>query len=45
MALIEKIVCQLYVPMMVYGERADMVIISNEASALRLKGYHQPKPH
>ena len=45
MALIEKIVCQLYVPRMVYGERAEMVVVSKEASALRLQGYHQPKLH
>ena len=45
MALSEKIVYQLYVPRMVYGERAEMVVVSKEASALRLKGYHQPNLH
>ena len=45
MALIEKIVCQLHVPRMVYDERAEIVVVSKEASALRLKGYHQPKLH
>ena len=44
MALIEKFVCQLYVPRMVYGERAEMVV-SKEASVVRLRGYHQPKLH
>ena len=45
MALIEKFVCQLYVPRIVHGERAEMVVVSKEASAVRLKGYHQPKLH
>ena len=45
MALIEKFVCQLYVTRKVYGERAEMVPVSKEASAVRLIGYHQPKLH
>ena len=44
MALIEKI-C---VPAVctkdgAYSERAEMVVVLKETSALRLKGYHQPK--
>ena len=37
MALLEKFVCQLYLARMVYGQRAEMVVVSIEASAVRLK--------